>query len=104
MGVRRPANTSAIDPRATSRSVLRCISLSMTMNQHQVSCIDDERWRLPQDDDRIAAHEAVYGHQHSAAEGKPPELHRDVTHPAALGNDPLHDETCGEHRLREESE
>jgi len=40
----------------------------MTVDQHQISCIDDQPRRLAEDDDRIAAKQAVDRHENAAAE------------------------------------
>ena len=74
------------------------------MYQHQIANIHDDAGRLAEDDDRIAAENAIDRHQDSAGERQPPETDRHVTHAAPLGGNPLNDEARREQRLCDEAE
>src|ERR1043166_9026013 len=73
-------------------------------NEHEVADVNDQRGRLAEDDDGIAAEDAVDRHQQSAGKGEIPERDRHVTDLAPLGSDPLHEESGGKEGLRDEAE
>src|SRR5260221_13328906 len=101
---RRPARTLSIDCRAMARSLFRCVSLSMAVNEHQIPGVDDESGSLAEDDDRIATQQAVNRHEHPSPQRQPPEAHRDMALAPALRRNPLNNEPRRKNRLADESE